>query len=338
MLRLVNMNMVGWGEHRSGWPYCLESLVPIMHPDASVVFDDFIERTFLYDSKWRTGTAEHHYPWVGMFHHPPDMPDWYLPFLHLGNLDNDPKWQRSLPNLQLILATAPNIADWARQKWPHIPVEIVKHPTGRPICQWTADAFRNNRRRLLIQVGWFLRNTTAIYQAKCPDWLGKAVIRNQNHWVEAAHRSCFRWYGEHRPERVGTGQVVELGRLADVDYDLILSRNVVFMEVMSAAANNTVVECIIRNTPICINRHPGPEFYLGKDYPLFYDRFSQIPEVLTYERVLAANRYLSMMNKSWISGSMFREYVKSACIKHVPACRDFKLPATDTGFSKFEVQ
>ena len=41
--------------------------------------------------------------------------------------------------------------------------------------------------------------------------------------------------------------------------------NIVFIELITSVANNTIIECIARNTPIVVNRQEGPEFYLGRD-------------------------------------------------------------------------
>ena len=41
-----------------------------------------------------------------------------------------------------------------------------------------------------------------------------------------------------------------------------------------------------QETPNLRQQAPGPEYYLGKNYPLFYDHLSQVPKLLTIERRL----------------------------------------------------
>ena len=325
MLKLVDLNTVGEGEHRSGWPYCIQALRPLFTEDAPVLFDDFVERTFLYDKKWHDEIV-HTGPWVGVIHHPPDMPGWYMDNLHLQNLDSHPRWQASLPNLKMIISMGDNLTTWLEKKWPDIPVVTIRHPTGRPMVEWTPERYWLNREKKVVQVGWFLRNTTAIYQTAVPVTLKKAHLCQKLNWVEYAHWLCTKTYKALHPERADVGTTERISQLNDIDYDVLLAENVVMIEVISAVANNTVVECIARNTPLCINRHPGPVSYLGEDYPLYYDHFSQIPEVLTQQRIMDAHEYLRHMDKWWIRGAMFREQVRTACQRHVAECANSPTP------------
>ena len=57
------------------------------------------------------------------------------------------------------------------------------------------------------------------------------------------------------------------GRVTAHRYDCLLPENVMAIELFDASANNVVVECIARNTPIIVNRHPAVVEYLTADYP-----------------------------------------------------------------------
>jgi len=59
--------------------------------------------------------------------------------------------------------------------------------------------------------------------------------------------------------------------LDDEHYDELLSQNIVFLNLVDASAVNTVLECIVRNTPLIINKHPAIVELLGADYPLYYN-------------------------------------------------------------------
>jgi hypothetical protein len=43
------------------------------------------------------------------------------------------------------------------------------------------------------------------------------------------------------------------------------------MDLYDATSNNAIVECIIRNTPIIVNKLPGVVDYLGENYPLYFN-------------------------------------------------------------------
>ena len=328
MLKHVGFETVGEGQHRSGWPYCFNALQSLLSEDSPVIFDDFIERTFLY-SRPDQLTFPSGKPWVGVLHHPPDIPAWYLPHMQLSSLVENKRWLAVVDRLQLIITLGTNLQQWCQKTWPTIPSVVIKHATGRASVDWSPERFLANRHKLAVQVGWFMRNTTAIYQARVPDWLTKAHLRLTNLWADYAFDACRQTYAKLCPERRDIGQVKELADLNNLQYDRLLSENVVLIEVISAVANNAVVECIQRNTPICLNRHPGPVEYLGSAYPLFYDHFDEIESVLTLDNIMAAHQHLCSMDKWWISGSMFCTQVHAACMRHVPACRAAAVPLDD---------
>jgi hypothetical protein len=107
-----------------------------------------------------------------------------------------------------------------------------------------------------------------------------------------------------------------VGSLEDAAYDHLLAENIVFLELIAAAANNTIIECIARNTPIVVNRQAGPEWYLGPTYPLFYESFDAIRSLITMDRIVAAHEYLKQLDKSWITGTAFCEAIRRACVSH----------------------
>jgi hypothetical protein len=87
------------------------------------------------------------------------------------------------------------------------------------------------------------------------------LYRPQNNWIK------------HLNEYIST--ILETVEILDcVDnstYDKLLSENIVFLHLVDASAVNTLLECIVRNTPIIINRHPAVVELLGNDYPLYYE-------------------------------------------------------------------
>lgn len=99
--------------------------------------------------------------------------------------------------------------------------------------------------------------------------------------------------------------VIVIPALNDDDYDTLLSRNVVFLKLWDAAAVNTIVECIVRNTPVLVNRLPAVVEMLGSSYPLYFDTLDDVPNVLTYDNILAASRYISALDKTLYTAQAF---------------------------------
>lgn len=86
--------------------------------------------------------------------------------------------------------------------------------------------------------------------------------------------------------------------LSDEEYDQLLSENIVFLNLVDASAVNTVVECIVRCTPILVNRLAAVEEMLGADYPFYYETMTEaalkVNDVMLIEKT---NNYLVAMNK-----------------------------------------
>ena len=83
-----------------------------------------------------------------------------------------------------------------------------------------------------------------------------------------------------------------------------------------AAANNTILECIIRNTPIIVNKLPPIIDYLGEDYPLYFKDLDEIPNLLTNKKILAAHNYLTKMEKKDLSIDFFTKKIMEITHSH----------------------
>jgi hypothetical protein len=90
-----------------------------------------------------------------------------------------------------------------------------------------------------------------------------------------------------------------LDMVPNEEYDHLLKKNIVFIELVDASAVNTVIECIVRNTPILVNKLPAVVEYLGESYPLFYKDIQHAHELLSNKKkILQAYKYLRKLDKS----------------------------------------
>jgi hypothetical protein len=96
-------------------------------------------------------------------------------------------------------------------------------------------------------------------------------------------------------------------------YDHLLTENVVFINLVDASAVNTIIECIMRNTPICVNRLPAVEEYLGCDYPLYYDNYDEASYKLSdLKMIKKAHEYLQSLDKSIFTIEYFmRDFINN---------------------------
>jgi hypothetical protein len=79
----------------------------------------------------------------------------------------------------------------------------------------------------------------------------------------------YKHFYEHIKSKINEVEIIE--KVSNEEYDNILSKNIVFLNLIEPSAVNTIIECIIRNTPVIVNKHPAVVELLGEEYPLYYD-------------------------------------------------------------------
>jgi len=86
-------------------------------------------------------------------------------------------------------------------------------------------------------------------------------------------------------------------------YDVLMTENIIFINLVDASAVNTVIECIVRSTPIIVNKHPAVVELLGEKYPLYFNNEStldiEINNLLSNDKLIRnAHNYLKSMDKN----------------------------------------
>jgi hypothetical protein len=90
-----------------------------------------------------------------------------------------------------------------------------------------------------------------------------------------------------------------MNALDNKEYDNLLTNNTVFLNLVDGSAVNTIIECVVRNTPVFVNKHPAVVGILGKNYPLYYDKPSDINQLLADPICIRkAHDYMKGMDKT----------------------------------------
>jgi polysaccharide pyruvyl transferase WcaK-like protein len=88
-------------------------------------------------------------------------------------------------------------------------------------------------------------------------------------------------------------------KLNNQQYDKLLSENIVFLNLVDCSAVNTVIECIVRNTVLIVNRLEPLEEILGKNYPGFYTDLKEASDFCTnMNKISHIHNYLKSLDKS----------------------------------------
>lgn len=96
-------------------------------------------------------------------------------------------------------------------------------------------------------------------------------------------------------------------------YDRLLTENIVFLCLRKPSACNTVIEAIVRKTPLLVNREPAVVEMLGENYPFYYN---SLAEALIKSRDLnlirQAHEYLCDMDQSRFDIGNFLQSIKDS--------------------------
>jgi hypothetical protein len=91
-------------------------------------------------------------------------------------------------------------------------------------------------------------------------------------------------------------QVNVIDYRSNEDYDNLLANNIVFLDLIDAAAVNTIIECIVRRTPVIVNKIPGTVALLGEKYPLFYNNINEVSKLVKTEKIEEGCKYLRRLD------------------------------------------
>jgi len=256
--------------HRSGWGYAMAALEPLMTRDG-VTLDSFIEATFCWDlqKNEESGILPYRRDWIAFIHNPPGIPTWHEYESAPQSVFKLPAWRASQPYLRGIFAFSETMCAWLRQRL-NVPVASAIHPTEPANQFFSMESFLANPDRKIIQVGAWLRRLHSISLLKVK--MRKALL-SPRPMPDPHLQRLLRREAEHDPaaKDADWSTVEFLPYQSPGDYDRLLTNNLVFLDLYDTVVNNTVLECVVRRTPLVCNRLPSLEELLGSDYPLFFD-------------------------------------------------------------------
>lgn len=270
-----------YNHHRSGWEYVL-GLLSEYHREDATVFDTWLERSFSWE-KQKTSQLRlipYREPWIGIFHNPPNIPSWFTENGSPSTMLQSKEFKDSLPTCKGIYVLSKYHKDFLKCFIKSVPVEVLYHPTEIPELKFSFDEFIKNNNKKLANIGWWCRKLSSIYrldvdgsvyQKICllPD-----VVAGDPNIIERIMEVEKTLWGKELSEDMKRS-VVNIRHLSNGDYDELLSKNIVFMDLYDVSANNVIIECIARGTPILINPLPAVKEYLGEEYPFYFTNLNE---------------------------------------------------------------
>jgi hypothetical protein len=295
--------------HRGGWKDILNSIEKnnMFNKTSKIHFYDTVEIFFLIKDYICIEDD-----WCGIIHWTPNVPK-YLNYLDLEIMFEKENFIKSLRSCIFLISLSNHLTKYLKRKLIElkviIPVYTLKHPVDiENIILFDYNNYVINNSKKLIQVGQQLRKVTSIYLLNLTGFTGFEKI-----WLTGTkHFQHCDFLIENECKYLNIDQntldknVKMYYTNTFEEYDELLSKNIVFVDLFDAAANNTVLECIIRNTPIIINKIEPVVEYLGEDYPLYFEKLEEVPLLLHNSiKILEAHNYLCKMDKRDLSIDYF---------------------------------
>ncbi|MEH1960797.1 MAG: tetratricopeptide repeat protein [Nostoc sp.] len=332
--------------HRSGWNFAIQALSPLHNPQG-ILFDGCLEHQFLFQhnrpgqrsprilAKMRTdgvfqslatseekGIVPYQKPWIGVLHNPQSMPIWFNYQRSPQKLFEKEIWQTSLPHCVGLFSLSHYAAKWLREHTGK-PVSVLTHPTEIPDKQFDFNQFLTNPHKKVVQIGWWLRKLHSIYQLPLArnNPLGYEKVRLGFLFDSAEAMFAQLMKVEARIYKIEIDaayleNTTVIQHIPDDEYDNLLSMNIAFVDLYDASANNAIIECIARATPLLVNPLPAVKEYLGEDYPMYFHTLKEAAEkALDTSLILEAHQYLkSCETRHKLSADYF---LKSFCSSEV---------------------
>jgi polysaccharide pyruvyl transferase WcaK-like protein len=302
------------GIHRSGWSYVTKNLIEKFNDNnGNIIVDLYVDKTFLWNADINIKLKKIPYikPWIGFIHHTPNPEYTDHSLIHI--LESE-IFIASLKYCKGIIVLSEYLKNYLTTYFNdiikiNIKIFVTSHPTENVETKFTIEKFIDNKEQKIIQIGGWLRNSYSIYTLHTLN-IQKCVLHGkemENYIIPTnfnlniiSDNYVYNKFVDGLIHNLNdTFQNVNiLNYLDNNEYDKLLENNIVFLNLINASACNTLIECVIRNTPIIINRLPAIEEVLGINYPLFYNNiFEASCLVNNIENIKKGYLYLTKLNK-----------------------------------------
>jgi len=275
-----------WDHHRHGWNFVVQELQKYSNRNG-ILLETTFDNKHTYDYQQYKNTLPITQPWVGFLHLTPNK-DLSIDFT-ISEAFNHQRCKESLDNCLGLYTLSKYLKNHVDNFNLPFLVENLYLPTDLNIHQFRPKEIQN-----IIHLGHHKRKFESF--ARLQTSLNKITV--------VAHDRGWSLLKSRLNEKETIRHNLCIG-ISNQHLDELLISNVVFVDLFDSSANNTVVECIARNTPILINDHPAVKEYLGDDYPFYYSSLEEASFKLNAESINQAYEYLVNKDKNFLSIESF---------------------------------
>jgi len=307
--------------HRGGWSHVLDNgLIKygFYNSKSSLDFYDMADLNI----EQIIETTNNGRIWAGIFHFTPKTPK-YLSKLNIKGFFKNAKFVSTFKKCLFVVTLCDYLYKYLKTLFEKlniiVPIYVIKHPVVMDVPQFKMNKYIDNPKKSIIQIGKQLRKVTSIY-------LLQPIPNHQKLWLTGTphYSRCTKLLNDELTYlnlsnfQINIKDVKMFYTTTFAEYDEYLNKNIVFIDLWDATANNAVLECICRNTPLIVNKVAGVVDYLGENYPLYFNHLDEVPQLITQENILAAHNYLKQMDKTELHLDHFVKTLFNIAYKHNP--------------------
>jgi hypothetical protein len=289
--------------HRNGWRYVTEILSPLQNNQGIACYS-------WLDNALPNGIK---HPWTGFLHCPISYPKDHYPERYKGRVKSlevlikQDFFKKSLDYCRGIFTLSETTKNFLLNNG--VQAESLYHPCPQPSCFFSMNKYQGR----VLHIGQMMRRHHDFIDLPASN---KLLIKVDGHEKDYARGFSYSKTKEIIPYR---------NRCSEKEYDDLITSSVVFLSLYDASACNTLLECIMSNTPILLNPLPAVKEYIGNDYPLYFKNLDEAGQkIADLDQIFAAHKYLLKLDKTKFSGEKFfsdfvssRTYQSLAFIKNL---------------------
>lgn len=273
-----------WDFHRSGWKFVIQNLKKV-HSSLGIKFISHFESNVALNNTINE-------PWIGFLHNTPfhceDMKIYSNFNLSLDNISKSRVWLDSKKNCKGLFVLSNYVKKWIKKNM-FDNVEFLYHPTEIPEIKFDPNLFFSKNIKNLLFIGHWMRKFESFENINCKNYK-KIMLLTPFYYKKKQKEIIYKKF------------------ISNYNYDILLSKSLVFLDLHDSSANNLIIECIVRNSPILVRKLEAVEEYLGKDYPMYFSDLKEAEEKMQNEAIINhAYEYLLKKDKSYLTAEKFIE-------------------------------
>jgi hypothetical protein len=302
--------------HRGGWKNVIENLIDEKiavienYMENNITLIDCCESFFLWNKIYERVELGR---WVGIIHFCPNLPD-FLFGENIKYLLSNEIFIKNLDNCICIVVLSEYLKIYIQNIFPELRIEVIKHPIKNINNKFSIENFIANKQKCLIHLGYQSRIISTIFRINTS--LKKIILSGRKYNCKMI---ISRVKKENKFMKIKNNDItsddVNLKYFEkNEDYDNFLNKNICIIPLWDASANNSILEIIEMNIPTFVTKIDSTVFYLGVNYPMFFNEIEEINNIVNNERefyniIIKTNEYLKNMEKKELSYNNFNSEI-----------------------------